>query len=115
MRWSEGFIAVDWGTTNRRAYLIDSAGKRIDEFEDDEGVLSVPQGGFPAAVAEIRERLGDKPLLFAGMIGSNRGWKEAHYVPCPATSTIWRGSWSGRENVRRSCPAFPTLDRVVRT
>ena len=30
------------------------------------------------------ERLGDKPLLLAGMVGSNRGWKEAPYVPCPA-------------------------------
>jgi 2-dehydro-3-deoxygalactonokinase len=84
MRWAEGFIAVDWGTTNRRAYLIDSAGRRTDEFEDHKGVLSVPAGGFPDAVAEIRGRLGDKPLLLAGMIGSNRGWKEAPYVPTPA-------------------------------
>jgi len=84
MRWTDGYIAVDWGTTNRRAYLIDSGGKRIDEFEDGKGVLSVPAGGFPDAVAEIRQRLGDKPLLLAGMIGSNRGWKDAPYVPCPA-------------------------------
>jgi 2-dehydro-3-deoxygalactonokinase len=44
----------------------------------------VPAGGFPDAVAQIRQRLGDHPLLLAGMIGSNRGWKEAPYVPCPA-------------------------------
>jgi 2-dehydro-3-deoxygalactonokinase len=44
----------------------------------------VPSGGFPAAVAEIRDRLGDLPLLLAGMVGSNRGWVEAPYVPCPA-------------------------------
>lgn len=85
MRWTDGFIAVDWGTTNRRAYLIDAAGNRTDEFEDGKGILSVPADGFPAAVGEIRDRLGDKPLLLAGMIGSNRGWKEAAYVPCPAS------------------------------
>ena len=84
MRWTDGFIAVDWGTTNRRAYLIDSTGKSIQEFEDGKGVLSIPEGGFPDAVAEIRQRLGDKPLLLAGMIGSNRGWQEAPYIPCPA-------------------------------
>jgi len=84
MRWADGFIAVDWGTTNRRAYRIDASGACADEFEDHKGVLSVPEGGFPAAVAEIRQRLGDHPLLLAGMIGSNRGWKEAPYVPCPA-------------------------------
>ena len=83
MRWTDGFIAVDWGTTNRRAYRIDSAGKCCDEFEDSKGVLTVSAGGFPAAVAEIRSRLGDLPLLLAGMIGSNRGWVEAPYVTCP--------------------------------
>ena len=97
MRWTDGFIAVDWGTTNRRAYLIDSEGKRTQEFEDSKGVLSVPEGGFPAAIAEIRDKLGDNPLLLAGMIGSNRGWKEAPYVACPAgidelaAKLVWAG------------------------
>jgi 2-dehydro-3-deoxygalactonokinase len=94
---SEGFIAVDWGTTNRRAYRIDGTGGFVDEFEDGKGVLSVPDGGFPAAVAEVRARLGDLPLLLAGMIGSNRGWREAAYVPCPAgiddlaAGLVWAG------------------------
>ena len=34
MDLKEGFIAVDWGTTNRRAYRIDPSGARTDEFED---------------------------------------------------------------------------------
>jgi 2-dehydro-3-deoxygalactonokinase len=83
MRWAEGFIAVDWGTTNRRAWRIEH-GRAAEEFEDGKGVLSVGKAAFPAAVAEIRERLGDLPLLMAGMVGSNRGWVEAPYVPCPA-------------------------------
>ncbi|WP_155263964.1 2-dehydro-3-deoxygalactonokinase [Sphingomonas segetis] len=85
MRWADGFIAVDWGTTNRRAYLVDSDGRQAGEFEDARGVLSLEPADFPAAVAEIRQKLGDKPLLLAGMIGSNRGWKDAPYVPCPAS------------------------------
>jgi len=97
MRWADGFIAVDWGTTNRRAYLIDASGNRTNEFEDHKGVLSVPSGGFEAAVGEIRDRLGNKPLLLAGMVGSNRGWKEAPYVPAPggideiARALVWAG------------------------
>jgi 2-dehydro-3-deoxygalactonokinase len=97
MRWTEGFIAVDWGTTNRRAYVVDGSGKSGAEFEDSKGVLSVAKDGFPAAIAEIRNKLGDKPLIMAGMIGSNRGWKEAPYVPCPAgldelaKGIVWAG------------------------
>ena len=84
MDWASGFIAADWGTTNRRAYRIGASGEPEAEFEDDKGILSVPAGGFGAAVAEIRQRLGDWPLLLAGMVGSNRGWIEAPYVASPA-------------------------------
>lgn len=83
MGWAEPYIAVDWGTTNRRAWRIEG-GEVGEEFEDARGVLSLAKAEFPAAVAEIRQRLGDHPLLMAGMIGSNRGWVEAPYVPCPA-------------------------------
>jgi 2-dehydro-3-deoxygalactonokinase len=97
MGWTDGYIAVDWGTTNRRAYLIDGTGKHADEFEDGKGILSVAPLGFGDAVAEIRRRLGDKPLLMAGMVGSNRGWREAPYVSCPADlddlakALVWAG------------------------
>ncbi|MBA2771130.1 MAG: 2-dehydro-3-deoxygalactonokinase [Sphingomonas sp.] len=84
MRWADGFIAVDWGTTNRRAYMVGGDGDCSGEFEDDQGILSVPAGGFEAAVGEIRQRLGGKPMLLAGMVGSNRGWIEVPYAHCPA-------------------------------
>jgi 2-dehydro-3-deoxygalactonokinase len=84
MAWADGFIAVDWGTTNRRGYLLDPGGRLTDEMEDDRGILAVGRHGFDAAVAELKGRLGERPLLMAGMIGSNRGWVEAPYVPCPA-------------------------------
>ena len=82
--WADGFIAVDWGTTNRRGYLIDSSGSCSQEFEDGRGILSVERGGFEAAVEEVRANLGDRPMILGGMIGSNRGWIETPYVSCPA-------------------------------
>ena len=96
----EGFIAVDWGTTNRRAYRVAPDGHHDAQFEDDRGVLSIEAGEFPAAVAQIRERLGNLPMLLAGMIGSNRGWAEAPYVACPAgldqlaAGVVWARSGS---------------------
>jgi 2-dehydro-3-deoxygalactonokinase len=84
MRFEEGFIAVDWGTTNRRAWRLNPGGTVAGEMEDEQGILAVADGGFHDSVAEVRARLGDLPMLMAGMIGSNRGWVEAPYVPCPA-------------------------------
>lgn len=86
MAWCQTYIAVDWGTTNRRAYALDADGRVLDRFEDDRGLLAVSQGGFEAAAGEIRDRLGDRPMLLAGMVGSKRGWREAPYVSCPATA-----------------------------
>lgn len=78
-------IAVDWGTTNRRAWRIAADGTVEDAIEDGAGITSIPAGEFPAEAAWIREQLGDLPMLLGGMVGSNRGWREAPYVPCPAS------------------------------
>ena len=79
-----GFIAVDWGTTNRRAYALGADGQLQERFEDERGILAVATGGFGSAVDELRARFGGRPMLLAGMVGSNRGWIEALYVPTPA-------------------------------
>ena len=82
--WSQGLIAVDWGTSNRRAYLVGPDGTVLDRIEDDRGVAGVEKEEFASAIAEIERVLGRRPILLAGMIGSNRGWVEAPYVACPA-------------------------------
>ncbi|WP_010164914.1 2-dehydro-3-deoxygalactonokinase [Sphingomonas sp. PAMC 26617] len=78
------FIAIDWGTTNRRAYPIDAAGGVIETLRDDQGVLSMAQASFAPAVAGLRARFGDVPVICAGMVGSTRGWAEVPYRSCPA-------------------------------
>ena len=78
------FIAVDWGTTNRRAWAI-AGGRATHLFSDDRGILAVAD--FAAEVAELRTRAGGAPILMAGMIGSNRGWHDVPYVAAPATLT----------------------------
>lgn len=75
------FLAVDWGTTNRRVYLIEG-GAVVRTERDDRGVTVVDN--FAAEAAVIRERFGDLPMLLAGMVGSNIGWQVAPYVSAPA-------------------------------
>ncbi|MDB5701503.1 MAG: 2-dehydro-3-deoxygalactonokinase [Sphingomonadales bacterium] len=82
---AKGFVAVDWGSTARRAYLLHPGGRVVDEFEDDAGILSVPRERLGAEVDALARRFGDVPMLMAGMIGSNRGIVETPYVACPAS------------------------------
>jgi 2-dehydro-3-deoxygalactonokinase len=77
------FIAVDWGTTNRRAFLVaDGVVQRTER--DGQGAAAMQGSDYPAAIAGLRERLGDLPVLIAGMAGSTIGWHEVPYRPVPA-------------------------------
>lgn len=78
---ASAFVAVDWGTTNRRAWTV-TGGTATPLLADEQGILACTD--FAAAVAELRARGSGLPLLMAGMIGSNRGWVEVPYVAAPA-------------------------------
>ncbi|HEX8485779.1 2-dehydro-3-deoxygalactonokinase [Sphingomonas sp.] len=80
---SDAFIAVDWGTTNRRAFVI-REGAVVATERDDHGAAMVPRDDYPAEVAGIRARLGELPMLLAGMVGSTIGWRQVPYVAAPA-------------------------------
>ena len=81
-------IALDWGTSNLRASLLDPSGHLIEQRQSAMGVMKVPPGSFDAALVELcgdwmrEHRL---PMIASGMVGSRQGWKEAPYLDCPAT------------------------------
>ena len=80
-------IAVDWGTSNFRAFRLDAEGAIVARCSSPQGILRVADGNFAAALrAEIGPWLaeGEKHILMCGMIGSRQGWVEAEYLPCPA-------------------------------
>lgn len=80
---SSRFLAVDWGTTNRRVFTIED-GVVLDTVRDDHGATAVAAADYPAEVAAIRAAQGDLPMLMAGMVGSTVGWRNVPYVPVPA-------------------------------
>ncbi|MGE0238881.1 MAG: 2-dehydro-3-deoxygalactonokinase [Parvibaculaceae bacterium] len=81
-------IAVDWGTTNRRAWALGRDGEVLAERSDGEGLLAVEAQGFARSFADFAglwlaqgQRL---PVLMCGMVGSKLGWAEAPYIATPA-------------------------------
>ncbi|MDC9592104.1 2-dehydro-3-deoxygalactonokinase [Xenorhabdus sp. IM139775] len=82
------YIAIDWGSTNLRAWLFDNK-SCLDKRQSEAGITKL-KGASPLAVlAEITAGWRDvnTPVIMAGMIGSNAGWKIAPYLPCPVALT----------------------------
>jgi 2-dehydro-3-deoxygalactonokinase len=80
-------VALDWGTSSLRAWLLDANGAIRDEAEAPLGILKVPGGNFDAVFRQFVEGwipAGATAAIASGMIGSRQGWAEAPYVGCPA-------------------------------
>jgi len=80
-------IALDWGTSNLRASLLDAGGAAIDTRSAPGGVMAVQGGRFAEALLALCGdwiTRHDCPLIASGMVGSRQGWKEAPYLACPA-------------------------------
>lgn len=82
---SDSFIAINWGSSNFRSYLLDSTGRVRDQWTDTAGVASLDRAGMAAQIERVASRWPGAGRIYAcGMIGSNVGWSDAGYVDCPA-------------------------------
>lgn len=75
-------IGIDWGTSNRRAYVVDAAGSCLAAHADDVGTLAA-RPDFAAALHGLLAQVdpgADAPVVAAGMIGSAQGWREVPYL-----------------------------------
>ena len=81
-------LALDWGTSSLRAYLLGEGGAVIEQRHRPWGLLHLPEGGFAAALQGVAgdwlQALPALPLIASGMVGSAQGWREAPYAACPA-------------------------------
>ena len=85
-RIGEGaLVAIDWGTSRVRAWLLNAAGEPLAEAASDDGIGRL-DGGHAAAFEKLVAAWPPAPAIMAGMIGSRQGWREVPYVPCPATT-----------------------------
>ena len=82
-------IALDWGSSSLRAFLMDDDGETLAERTSAEGASRL--AGGPAAYEQaLRQLAGDWlaaypaiAVVASGLVGSQQGWSEAKYVPCP--------------------------------
>ena len=81
------WIAVDWGTSNLRAWAMDADGAPLATRTSAQGMGSVAPAAFEdtlrAAVADWLH--GPMTVIACGMVGSRQGWVEAPYATAPCT------------------------------
>jgi 2-dehydro-3-deoxygalactonokinase len=81
-------IALDWGTSNLRASLLDGVGTVLDSRSAAAGAMAVPERRFAEALLSLcGDWLAVHPrcaCIASGMVGSRQGWVEAPYLECPA-------------------------------
>ena len=82
------WIAVDWGTSNLRAWAMGTDGI-LAQGSSDKGMGALRPDQFEAALLDVvAPWLGNRTLVLAcGMVGARQGWVEARYrsVPCIPT------------------------------
>ena len=78
------WIAVDWGTSHLRAWLMGRDATVVERRQSDAGMGALDTDGFEPALHALVGDAMPVPVLACGMVGSRQGWAEAPYatVPC---------------------------------
>ena len=82
------WIAVDWGTTQLRAWALSGSGEVLQHGASARGMGSLAVDQFEGALLELIDGWLDAArvteVVACGMVGARQGWREAPYaeVPC---------------------------------
>ncbi|SFU76126.1 2-dehydro-3-deoxygalactonokinase [Halomonas korlensis] len=82
------WIAVDWGSSNLRAWAMSAGGEVLDRGGSTQGMLSLTPADYEAALLAVigdwLPDVGALDVLVCGMAGARQGWVEAPYRRVPA-------------------------------
>jgi len=83
------WVAVDWGTTNLRAWGLDSNGSLVFSRASEKGMGHIERTDYPAVLGELLDGVeaasgAALDVLICGMAGARQGWLEAPYLEVPA-------------------------------
>jgi len=92
------WLAVDWGTSHLRVWLIGPDGRVLDQRRSDQGMGLLKREAFEPAllalVEDVTPKRGGIPVLVCGMAGSRQGWAEAPYMSTPCAPPSIRSAVS---------------------
>ncbi|WP_417721996.1 2-dehydro-3-deoxygalactonokinase [Salipiger sp.] len=78
------FVAVDWGTSSFRLWVLDGSGRILGESRGPDGMVPAARDGFSTVLARHLDRADapeGAPVVISGMAGARQGWVETPYLP----------------------------------
>ena len=80
------WVALDWGTSNFRAYLMEN-NNVIDQVSTQEGMKFVDQKEFENTLVKNttgwKKKFKINIVIASGMVGAKQGWIEVPYIKSP--------------------------------
>ena len=87
---SAKLVAIDWGTSNLRLWVMDDKGDVLAEARSDKGMSQLKPADYPYILDELLADY-DLPaslsIVICGMAGARAGWQEAPYLFLPVSFT----------------------------
>ena len=105
-------IAVDWGTSSFRLWVLDEAGTVLAESRGHDGMLFAAREGFQNVLLrhlKASKAPAELPILICGMAGARGGWVEAGYVETPAALTDIAAKATPVTGLKRDIRILPGL------
>jgi len=79
------WVAVDWGTSNLRAWGIDASGEIAFSRSSPDGMSRLTREQYPSVLTGLLTEVPEHvDVLICGMAGARQGWLEAPYLDAPA-------------------------------
>lgn len=82
------YVAVDWGTSSFRLWLIGEDDSILAERRSGEGMTTAAQTGFGNVLQAHLDAISAPdaiPVIICGMAGARQGWVEAGYIDTPTS------------------------------
>jgi len=112
---SAAFVAVDWGTSHLRVWLLAADGSILAERRSDQGMAATPREHFESVLDAHLDALAvpaDIPVIMCGMVGSRQGWVEAGYLPVPVSLDRIPDNAARVDGVARDIRILPGLSKT---
>ncbi|MFT4002343.1 MAG: 2-dehydro-3-deoxygalactonokinase [Rhizobium sp.] len=113
------YVAVDWGTSSFRLWLIGEDGGVLAERRSGEGMTTAAQTGFAKILQAHLDAVSAPdtlPVIVCGMAGARQGWVEAGYIDAPTSlAAILTGAVSvpGQSRDVRILPGLAQRSQTV--